>query len=240
MATRPKSVRTLLRKLYLRSKQKPESKFYSIYDKICRMDILEAAYAQCRANKGCPGIDGVSFQELEKKGTDGVATLLRGIQADLCSKQYKPGQIKRVLIAKSNGGQRPLGIATIRDRVVQMAITLVMQPIYDPHLHGDSYGYRPKRNALDAVRAINNYLAQGYRHVLDADLKQYFDSIPHEALLAKLERRISDHSILTLLRKILKSPIVEIDARGKTRVKPNKIGVPQGAAISPLLIDDIS
>ena len=234
MATRPKKIRELQRKLYLRSKQAPERKFYSLYDKLYRMDMLRTAYAQVRANKGCPGIDGISFEQIEA-APGGAEELLRELQGELREKTYRPARIKRVLIPKGDGRSRPLGIMTIRDRVVQAAIALVMQPIYEPHLHEGSYGYRPKRCAQDAVLEIERHLKQGYRQVLDADLSGYFESIPRDKLLEKIGRRISDHSFLDLLRRTLASPIEEVDEQGRIKILPNKIGVAQGSAASPLL-----
>jgi len=177
MATRPITVRCLQRKLYVRSKQEPEKQFYSLYDKLYRMDILQTAYAQCRANKGCAGIDGMTFEQIEQV-EGGIDAFLEGIQTELQDKSYEVQPIKRVLIPKGrdkSSGERPLGIACIRDRVVQAACTLVMQPIYEPHFHEESYAYRPKRNAQQAVKQIERYLKEGYRQVWDADLKGYFD-----------------------------------------------------------------
>lgn len=237
MATRPIKVRCLQRKLYVRSKQEPEKRFYSLYDKLYRMDILRTAYAQGRENKGCAGIDGITFEQIaQAKG--GVDAFLSGIQAELKDKSYQPQPMKRVLIPKGRGsssGERPLGIACIKDRVVQTACALVMQPIYEPHLHEQSYGYRPKRNAQQAVQQIEQYLKQEYTQVLDADLSGYFDSIPHGRLLDKIAERISDRSLLQLMRKLLKAPIVEVQEDGKTRVKANRIGTQQGSGLSPLL-----
>lgn len=237
MATRPITIRCLQRKLYVRSKQEPEKRFYSLYDKLYRMDILRTAYAQCRANKGCAGIDGITFEQIEE-AEGGVKTFLSGIQAELRDKSYEAQPIKRVFIPKGGGEsteKRPLGIACIRDRVVQVACSLVMQPIYEPHLYEGSYAYRLKRNAQQAVKEIEQYLKAGYTQVLDADHKRYFDSIPHGRMLDKVAERISDRSFLHLLRKLLKAPIVEVQEDGKTRVKANRMGLSQGSGISPLL-----
>jgi retron-type reverse transcriptase len=150
MATTLVKVRCLQRKLYSRSKQRPEEKFYSLYDKLYRLDILHEAYARCRVNKGGAGFDGQTFEQIEM-GQGGMAGLITNLANDLKDKSYKPGPIKRVMISQGEGKERPLGIASIRDRVVQMACNIIMQPIYDPHLHRESYGYRPKRSAQQAV-----------------------------------------------------------------------------------------
>ena len=236
MATTLVKVRCLQRKLYSRSKQRPEEKFYSLYDKLYRPDILHEAYARCRANKGCAGLDGQTFEQIER-GQGGMAGLITNLAKDLKDKSYKPGPIKRVMISKGEGKERPLGIASIRDRVVQMACNIIMQPIYDPHLHRESYGYRPKRSAQQAVKKIESYLKTGYTQVLDADLSGYFDSIPREVLLEKVARRISDESLMKLLKQMLKAPIAHVERNGKIKVVANDIGIgtPQGSCLSPLL-----
>jgi group II intron reverse transcriptase/maturase len=236
MATTLVKVRCLQRKLYSRSKQRPEEKFYSLYDKLYRLDILHEAYARCRANKGGAGLDGQTFEQIER-GQGGMAGFITNLAKDLKDKSYKPGPIKRVMISKGEGKERPLGIASIRDRVVQMACNIIMQPIYDPHLHRESYGYRPKRSAQQAVKKIESYLKAGYTQVLDADLSGYFDSIPREELLEKVARRISDESLMKLLKQMLKAPIAQVDRNGKIKVVANDIGIgtPQGSCLSPLL-----
>ena len=236
MATTLVKVRCLQRKLYSRSKQRPEEKFYSLYDKLYRLDILHEAYARCRANKGGAGLDGQTFEQIER-GQGGMAGFITNLAKDLKDKSYKPGPIKRVMISKGEGKERPLGIASIRDRVVQMACNIIMQPIYDPHLHRESYGYRPKRSAQQAVKKIESYLKAGYTQVLDADLSGYFDSIPREELLEKVARRISDESLMKLLKQMLKAPIAQVGRNGKIKVVANDIGIgtPQGSCLSPLL-----
>jgi RNA-directed DNA polymerase len=236
MATTLVKVRCLQRKLYSRSKQRPEEKFYSLYDKLYRLDILHEAYARCRANKGGAGLDGQTFEQIEM-GQGGMAGFITNLAKDLKDKSYKPGPIKRVMISKGEGKERPLGIASIRDRVVQMACNIIMQPIYDPHLHRESYGYRPKRSAQQAVKKIESYLKTGYTQVLDADLSGYFDSIPREELLGKVARRISDESLMKLLKQMLKAPIAQVGRNGKIKVVANDIGIgtPQGSCLSPLL-----
>ncbi len=224
------------RKLYSRSKQRPEEKFYSLYDKLYRPDILHEAYARCRANKGGAGLDGQTFEQIER-GEGGITGLITGLAEELKDKSYRPGPIKRVMISEGEGKERPLGIASIRDRVVQMACNIIMQPIYDPVLHGESYGYRPKRSAQQAVKKIESYLKKGYTQVLDADLSGYFDSIPREELLGKVSRKISDESLMKLLKQMLKAPIAHVGNNGKTRIIANDagIGTPQGSCLSPLL-----
>ena len=236
MATTLVKVRCLQRKLYSRSKHRPEEKFYSLYDKLYRPDILHEAYARCRANKGGAGLDGQTFEQIER-GQGGMAGFITNLAKDLKDKSYKPGPIKRVMISKGEGKERPLGIASIRDRVVQMACNIIMQPIYDPHLHRESYGYRPKRSAQQAVKKIESYLKTGYTQVLDADLSGYFDSIPREELQEKVARRISDESLMKLLKQMLKAPIAQVDRKGKIKVVANDIGIgtPQGSCLSPLL-----
>lgn len=236
MATTLVKVRCLQRKLYSRSKQRPEEKFYSLYDKLYRLDILHEAYARCRANKGGAGLDGQTFEQIER-GQGGITGLITSLAKELKDKSYKPGPIKRVMISKGEGKERPLGIASIRDRVVQMACNIIMQPIYDPHLHMESYGYRPKRNAQQAVKRIESYLKMGYTQVLDADLSGYFDNIPREELLEKVSRRISDESLMKLLKQMLKAPIAHVDRYGKIKISANDIGIgtPQGSCVSPLL-----
>jgi group II intron reverse transcriptase/maturase len=181
-------------------------------------------------------LDGQTFEQIER-GQGGMAGLITNLAKDLKDKSYKPGPIKRVMISKGEGKERPLGIASIRDRVVQMACNIIMQPIYDPHLHRESYGYRPKRSAQQAVKKIESYLKTGYTQVLDADLSGYFDSIPREELLEKVARRISDESLMKLLKQMLKAPIAQVGRNGKIKVVANDIGIgtPQGSCLSPLL-----
>lgn len=234
MATTLATVRCLQRKLYSRSKHRPEEKFYSLYDKLYRPDILHQAYTRCRANKGGAGLDGQTFEQIER-GAGGKTGLITTLAKELKDKSYQPGPIKRVMISKGQGKERPLGIASIRDRVVQMACNIIMQPIYDPHLHGESYGYRPKRSAQQAVKRIESYLNTGYTQVLDADLSGYFDSIPREELLAKVSRRISDESLMKLLKQMLKAPIAQVDRHGTITIHANDsgIGTPQGSCLTP-------
>jgi group II intron reverse transcriptase/maturase len=229
--TRDSKVRALQRKLYMLSKQEEDYRFYSLYDKSYRMDVLREAYRQCRANQGMPGVDGETFADIEKQG---VEPWLSRISDGLRVRSYTPLPVKRVYIQKPDGGKRPLGIPAIRDRVVQTACKLVIEPIFEAHLDGHSYGYRPKRGAADAVRHIERLIKQGYVHVYDADLKGYFDAIPHNLLMDKIAKRISDSSMLAILRKILRAPVAETNANGRTKItKPNR-GTPQGGVVSPL------
>ena len=233
MANTPIQIRILQRKLYLRSKQQPEQRFYSLYDKLQRDDILWEAYQRCKANKGGAGVDGITFDSLAKD--DEIYKLLSEIKQQLKQGDYRPLAVKRVEIPKENGKTRSLGIPCIADRIVQMACTMVMQPIFEPHLHIHSYGYRPKRNAQQAIKIINMNLKQGYVHVLDADLSGYFDNIPHDRLMSKVSRRISDRSFLNLLKRFIKAPVSIKTDNGKSLLEANKKGTPQGGVCSPLL-----
>ncbi len=226
--------RILQRRLYSRSKQKPEEKFYSLYDKLYRSDVLREAYAKCRANKGSPGLDKQTFEKIEKRGLNDFIT---NLASELKDKTYKPGPIKRVMIKKDNGKERPLGIASIKDRVVQMACNILLQPIFEPHLHQESFGYRPKRSAQLAIRWIECYLNQGHTQVLDADLSGYFDNIPRDRLLEKISVRVSDQSVMKLLKQMLRAPIAAVGENGKHRILANDgpVGTPQGSCLSPLL-----
>lgn len=224
-------IRYLQRKLYVLSKQNKDHRFYSLYDKVYRKDILFEAYWQCRANKGEPGVDGVTFKDIEQ---DGLAAWIGYISSILQNRTYVPKPVKRVYIPKPDGGQRPLGIPTICDRVVQAACKIVIEPIFEAQFSGSSYGYRPRRSAADAVRMIDESIKKGFVHVLDADLTGYFDNIPHDRLMDKLARRISDSSMLALLRKFLRAPVSEKNSAGNTCITRTGKGTPQGGVISPL------
>jgi RNA-directed DNA polymerase len=231
----PDKIRDLQRKLYVKAKQEPGFRFYLLYDKVYREDILAHAWRVSRAERGAPGVDGVSFGDIEAAGLE---SWLAGLREELRDKTYKPGPVRRVLIPKPGGGQRPLGIPTIRDRVVQTAAKLVLEPIFEADFEGSAFGYRPKRSAQDAVRRVHESLCEGYTDVVDADLTQYFDTIPHTELMQAVARRISDRHMLKLIKSWLKVPVEERDDRGNRRMsggKKSTRGTPQGGVISPLL-----
>ena len=237
MLTTPENIRTLQRKLYRKAKQDPAFRFYALYDKIYRADILSHAYKLVRANKGSAGIDGITFKDIREN--EGETAFLAELQEALKEKTYRADPVKRVLIPKGNGESRPLGIPTIRDRVAQMAVKLVIEPIFEADFCESSYGFRPKRSAHDAVDDIAKTMYQGYTQVIDADLSKYFDTIPHANLMATVAERISDGGILHLIKMWLKAPVIEEDKNGKKRTvgggKRNRKGTPQGGVISPLL-----
>jgi len=237
MLTTPENIRTLQRKLYRKAKQEPAFRFYALYDKVCRADILSHAYALVLANKGSAGIDGITFTAIREN--EGETAFLAELQEALKGKTYQASPVKRVMIPKGNGEMRPLGIPTIRDRVAQMAVKLVIEPIFEADFCESSYGFRPKRSAHDAVDDIAINLNRGYTQVIDADLSKYFDSIPHADLMATVAERISDGAILHLLKMWLKVPVIEEDRDGTKRTagggKKNRKGTPQGGVISPLL-----
>ena len=231
----PDKIRSLQRKLYCKAKAEPAFRFYVLYDKICREDILLHAYKLARSNAGAPGVDGVSFEQIEEGGLE---AWLAGLREELVSKTYRPDPVQRVMIPKKGGGERALGIPTIRDRVVQTAAKLVLEPIFEADFEDNAYGYRPARGAADAVKDVHRHLKRGYTDVVDADLSRYFDSIPHDDLLKSVARRVVDGSVLWLIKLWLKAPIEERDGDGKRRIvggKRNKRGTPQGGVASPLL-----
>jgi RNA-directed DNA polymerase len=216
----PDKIRSLQRKLYCKAKAEPAFRFYVLYDKICREDILRHAYGLARANAGAPGVDGVTFEQIEEQGLGGW---LAGLREELVSKTYRPDPVRRVMIPKPNGeGERALGIPTIRDRVIQTAAKLVLEPIFEADFEDNAYGYRPARGAVDAVKDVHRRLSRGYTDVVDADLSRYFDSIPHDDLLRSVARRIADGSVLRLIKLWLKAPIEERDADGTRRMSGGK------------------
>ena len=228
-------IRTLQRKLYRKAKAEPAFRFYILYDKICRQDILRQAYALARSRAGAPGVDGVTFQQIEASGTE---AWLAGLREDLVSRRYRPDPVRRVTIPKPGGGERPLGIPTIRDRVVQTAAKIVLEPIFEADFEDSAYGYRPRRSAIDAVKEAHRLICRGYTDVVDADLSHYFDTIPHADLLRSVARRIVDRHVLELIKLWLKAPVEERDGDGTRRMsggKGTKCGTPQGGVASPLL-----
>jgi RNA-directed DNA polymerase len=231
----PEQIRSLQKKLYRKAKGVPDFRFYLLYDKVWREDILDHAYEVARANDGAPGVDGVTFDTIELAG---VEEWLSGIGKALRERSYRPDPVRRVMIPKPNGGERPLGIPTIRDRVVQTAVKLVIEPIFEADLEPNAYGYRPRRSAGDAVEAVHGLLRRGYTDVVDADLTKYFDTIPHDQLMRSVACRIVDRDILKLIKMWLKAPVEQTDRDGRKRLtggKRHKWGTPQGGVISPLL-----
>jgi RNA-directed DNA polymerase len=231
----PDKIRTLQRKLYRKAKAEPAFRFYVLYDKICREDILRHAYGLARSNAGAPGVDGVDFAQIEEQGLE---RWLAGLREDMVAKTYRPDPVRRVMIPKADGGERPLGIPTIRDRVVQTAAKIVLEPIFEADFEDNAHGYRPRRGAMDAVKDVHRHLRRGHTDVVDADLSRYFDSIPHDDLLKSVARRVADGAVLRLIKLWLKAPIEERDGDGKRRIvggKGNGRGTPQGGVASPLL-----
>jgi group II intron reverse transcriptase/maturase len=232
----PVSVQKLQTALHAKAKAEPGFRFYALYDKLYREDILSHAYALCRANKGAPGVDGQEFSDVESYGED---SWLGELALALREESYRPDPIRRVYIPKANGGRRPLGIPTLRDRVCMTAAVLVHEPIFEADLPDEQYGYRPGRSARQAVVDVEETLYQGHPDVVDADLADYFGSIPHDGLLKSVARRVVDRRMLHLIKMWLVCAVEEPDDKGKprrtTKAKDSARGIPQGAPISPLL-----
>jgi len=223
-------IRDFQRKLYRKAKQEKGFRFYVLYDKVRSMRFLREAYRRVKENRGNPGVDGVTYEQIEEAGLE---EYLQEIRKELEERSYKPSPVLRIYIPKSNGKRRPLGIPTIKDRIVQMSCKMVIEPIFEADFEDSSYGFRPKRSAHQAIRVIKGHLQEGRTEVFDADIKSYFDSIPHSKLMIVIGKRISDRNVLHLIKMWLKSPILE-DGKMKGG-KKNKFGTPQGGVISPLL-----
>ena len=231
----PDKVRELQIKLYRKAKSEPGFRFYQLYDKVYREDVLLRAWTLAKANQGAAGVDGESFEDIESAG---VMKWLNGLRQELHDKTYQAQPVRRVMIPKPGGGERPLGIPTIRDRVAQTAAKLILEPIFEADLEPNAYGYRPQRSAQDAIQKVGELLRGGYTDIVDADLSKYFDNIPHSELLECVARRIVDKHMLHLIKMWLKAPVEERDENGKRRLtggKDNDRGTPQGGVVSPLL-----
>lgn len=225
-------VRMLQRKLYLKAKQSKTFKFYVLYDKISLDYFIQEAYRRVKANGGAPGVDQLTFDKIEEAG---LASFLSNIKEELTNKTYKTQAVRRVYIPKANGKLRPLGIPTIKDRIVQMSTKMVIEPIFEADFTDSSFGFRPKRSAKDAMARIKEHLKEGRTAVYDADLEAYFDTIPHDKLMKAVEQRIADKTVLALINQWLKCPIIDDETKKTSGGKNNQKGTPQGGVISPLL-----
>lgn len=230
----PEKVFTLRQKLYLKAKQEPTFRFYALYDRIYRLDVLRAAWDLVARNDGSPGVDGVTIQQIEDS-PGGSEALVAELHEALKAKTYRPERVRRVYVPKKDGRLRPLGIPTVRDRVAQTAALLILEPIFEADFRDCSHGYRPGHSAKQALRQVEGNLREGYTAVYDADLKAYFDTIPHDKLMKCVERRVADRSVLGLIRMWLNAPVEDRDEDGRPKVSRPKQGTPQGGVISPLL-----
>lgn len=219
MSLEPDRVERLRKKLYEKAKREPDFRFYSLYDKVCWAETLHRAYRQAKENAGAAGVDGVRFEEIEAYGED---RWLAELRQELVEETYHPQPVRRVMIPKPGGGERPLGIPTIRDRVVQTAVVLFLEPIFEADFEDNVYAYRPQRSAHDALGEVRKRLYEGQEHVVDTDVTQYFDTIPHAELLQIVARRVADGKILRLLKLWLKSPVEERDEGGNRRMTGGK------------------
>ena len=236
LPTPPEKVEKLQTALHTKAKAEPKYRFYALYDKMHRMDVLGYAYERCRANNGAAGVDDQTFEDIEKYG---LGKWLEELAEELKTRTYKPQAVRRVWIPKADGKQRPLGIPTIRDRVAQMAAVLILEPIFEADLQPEQHAYRAGIGAHDAVKAVQALLDRGYTEVVDADLSGYFDSIPHAELMKSVSRRIVDRHVLHVIKQWLEAAVEETDERGRkvrtTRNKDEGRGTPQGGVLSPLL-----
>ena len=232
----PEKLTQLRQKLNRKAAEEPAFRFYALYDRIYRPDVLMAAYQRVRRKRGASGVDGITFSKIEER-EGGVELFLEELHESLKEKTYRPQAVKRVYIPKPDGRQRPLGIPTIRDRVAQMATLLILEPIFEADFKECSYGFRPGRSAHEALEEIRGHIEAGYQAVYDADMKSYFDMIPHDRLMICLSQRIAERTVLQLIRKWLKSPVIEMpkEGGGQAKVSRSSKGTPQGGVISPLL-----
>lgn len=230
----PEKVTDLRRKLYQKAKQEPKFRFYALYDRVTRLDVLTAAWQITLAKDKGPGIDGIRCQDIID-APGGVAAFLEQLQSSLVTRTYRPDPVKRVYIDKPDGRKRPLGIPILRDRVVQTAALLILEAIFEADFYHTSYGFRPERSAADALATIRGHLESGYTSVYDADLKGYFDTIPHAKLLLAVRHRVTDGAVLHLIKLWLRCEVVEEDANGHRQSSRPTAGTPQGGVISPLL-----
>jgi len=233
--TTPTKLEEFQEKLYVKAKAEPTFRFYHLYDKVYRWDVLVEALKRAKANRGAAGVDGQTFQQVTQYGEE---RWLRDLQRELQEKRYRPQPVRRVMIPKPGGGQRPLGIPTIKDRVAQTAAKLILEPIFEADLDEAAYGYRPERSGIQAVQQVHQELSRGRTEVVDADLSKYFDTIPHAELMKCVAKRVSDKAVLHLVKMWLKVPVEERDEQGRPRYsggKRSKQGTPQGGVISPLL-----